>query len=191
MSVHLRGEAHIIEAIGPVRCIPLTKWLKQGDRGHFLQMRLKTVTDDQIAGTVKAAESLLGLPYDLQYELDDQKIYCSELVYKACLRGAGIEVGKKEALGDLRWHRHEKFIRVLAGGELPLDRQMVTPLSIARDPNFKLMYSTFPDRKSEPRYDESALAGTWRGDYTIKGLVPATATVGFDATGKFISGDIR
>jgi hypothetical protein len=191
MIVHVRGKPHIIEAIGPVRCISLAKWLKQGDRGHFLQMRIKTVTDDQIAGTVKAAQSLLGLPYDLQYELDDQKIYCSELIYKAYLRGAGIEVGKKEALGDLHWRRHEKFIRVLAGGELPLDRQMVTPLSIARDPQFKLMYSTFPERKSEPRYDESALAGKWSGDYTIKDLVPAMATVEFDATGKFASGDIQ
>jgi hypothetical protein len=191
MVVHVRGAAHIIEAIGPVRSIPLGKWLKQGDRGHFLQMRLKTVTDEQIASTVKAAQSLLGLPYDLQYELDDRKIYCSELVYKAYSRGADIEVGKKEALGDLNWRRHEKFIRVLAGGELPLDRQMVTPLSIARDPQFKIMYSTFPERKSEPRYDESALAGKWSGDYTIKDLVPATATVEFDATGKFMSGDIH
>jgi hypothetical protein len=191
MAVHVGGEAHIIEAIGPVRCIPLAKWLKQGDRGHFLQMRLKSLTDDQIAKTVKAAESLLGLPYDLQYELDDQKIYCSELVYKAYVRGAGIEVGKKETLGDLNWRRHEKFIRVLAGGELPLDRQMVTPQSIAGDPQFKLMYSTFPERKSEPRYNESVLAGKWSGDYTIKDLVPATASVEFDATGNFVAGGIQ
>src|SRR5262245_15964564 len=191
MIVHLRGEPHMIEAIVPVRCVPLAKWRNQGDRGHFLLMRMKSVTDDQLASTVKAAQSLLGLPYDLQYELDDRKIYCSELVYKAYSRGADIGVGKKEALGDLNWRRHEKFIRVLAGGELPLDRQMVTPLSIARDPQFKMMYSTFPERKSEPRYDESALAGIWSGDYTIKDLVPATARVEFDATGKFVAGDIQ
>ncbi|MBI3866349.1 MAG: hypothetical protein HY290_31090 [Planctomycetia bacterium] len=191
MIVHHNGEPHVIEAIGPVRYISLKKWLKQGDKGHFSQLRLKSVTDEQIAAAVKEAESLLGMPYDFQYELDDKKIYCSELVYKAYLRGAEIEVGEKEALGDLNWRNHETFIRFLAGGELPLERQMVTPVAIARNPRFKLMYSTFPARKDEPRYDVESLAGKWRGDYTIKDLVPVTATMEFDTRGKFVSGDIH
>jgi hypothetical protein len=191
MVVHRRGEPYVIEAIGPVRYIAFKKWVAQGDQGHFSQMRLKSASEEQIAKTVTAAETLLGLPYDIQYDFDDEKIYCSELVYKAYLRGGEIEVGSKEALRDLNWKGSEKFIRVLAGGELPLDRQMVTPVSISRDPKFKLMYSTFPPRKSEPRYDRAALAGRWTGDYTIKDLVPAKASLEFDSQGEFVAGTIQ
>lgn len=191
LVVDRKGELSVIEAIGPVRYISLKNWLKQGDKGRFTQMRLKEVSREQIANAVTAAEGMLGRPYDIQYELDDKKIYCSELVYKAYLRGADIEVGEKEELGNLHWRGHEAFIRAITGGDVPLERVMVTPASIARNRRLKLMYSTFPARKAEPLYDRSVLAGTWKGDYTIKGLTPVTATVEFDRRGLFSSGKIQ
>jgi hypothetical protein len=191
MVVHRKGEPWVIEAVGPVRYISFKKWLRQGDRGYFMQMRVKEASERQIANAIEVAESMLGRPYDIQYELDDEKIYCSELVYKAYERGAEIEVGDKEALRDLKWRPHEKFIRVLAGGELPLDRVMVTPVSIARHSRLKLMYSTFPARKAEPLYDATALAGKWSGEYTIKDLDPVAAKLEFDEQGKFVAGTIH
>ncbi|MBS0261358.1 MAG: hypothetical protein JSS02_05325 [Planctomycetes bacterium] len=190
MIVYKKGEPCVIEAIGPVRYVPLKKWLQQGDLGNFAQYRLKSITEKQIAKTVQAAEEFLDLPYDLQYELDDDKIYCSELIYKAYSRGARIEVGAKTPLRELQWKRHEQFIRTLAGGELPLDRKLVTPASIASDTQFRLMYTTFPARRSEPQYQRQVLAGRWVGDYTIKSLEPATAHLEFDREGKFVSGEI-
>src|SRR5579863_815266 len=127
MVVERSGELYVIEAIGPVRYISLKRWLNQGDKGRFMQMRLKDVNRTQIDSTVAAAEAMLGRPYDIQYELDDEKIYCSELVYKAYLRGAEIEVGDKEELGKLKWQGNEAFIRAITGGSLPLERVMVTP----------------------------------------------------------------
>jgi hypothetical protein len=191
MVVDRQGELYVIEAIGPVRYISLKKWLNQGDKGQFTQMRLKEVSQEQITKAVTAAETMLGRPYDIQYELDDKKIYCSELVYKAYLRGAEIEVGDKEELGTLNWRGQEEFIRAITGGDLPLDRIMVTPASIARNSRLKLMYSTFPARKDEPLYDQSVLAGKWAGDYTIKSMTPVTATVEFDRRGIFSSGAIQ
>ena len=191
LIVDRKGEPCVLEAIGPVRYISLKKWLRQGDKGRFTQMRLKEVSQDQVAKTVTAAEALLGRPYDIQYELDDKKIYCSELVYKAYLRGAEIEVGEKEELGNLNWQGNEAFIRTITGGDLPLERVMVTPASIARSSRLKLMYSTFPARQDEPFYEQSVLAGKWSGDYTIKSLTPVTATVEFDRRGVFSSGAIR
>ncbi len=191
MVVERQGELQVIEAVGPVRYISLKKWLQQGDQGHFMQMRLKGVSAKQIDSTIAAAEIMLGRPYDIQYELDDGKIYCSELVYKAWLNGTEIEVGEKEKLGSLKWQGNEAFIRTITGGSIPLERVMVTPASVARCPRLKLMYSTFPPRKDEPLYDQSVLAGKWTGDYTIKGLIPVTATVEFDKQGVFSSGEIR
>ena len=113
------------------------------------------------------------------------------MVYKAYLRGAEIEVGAKEELGDLNWRGQEAFIRGITGGDLPLERVMVTPASIARNSRLKLMYSTFPARNDEPFYDQSILAGKWTGDYTIKSLTPVTATVEFDRQGNFSTGTIH
>ncbi|HEY2253333.1 MAG TPA: YiiX/YebB-like N1pC/P60 family cysteine hydrolase, partial [Planctomycetaceae bacterium] len=121
MIVERKDELYVIEAIGPVRYISLKKWLKQGDKGRFMQMRVKDLGRKQLESTVEAAEVMLGRPYDIQYELDDEKIYCSELVYKAYLRGAEIEVGAQEELGNLNWQGNEDFIRAITGGSLPLE----------------------------------------------------------------------
>jgi hypothetical protein len=202
---------YVLEAIGPVRFINLQDWLKQGDRGRFQQMRLRDVTEPEIKASLLEAAKLLGRPYDIQYELDEDKIYCSELVYKAFLGGAKIEVGEKQPLRDLNWRPHELFIRALAGGELPLDREMVTPDSVARSPKLKLVYSTFPAREDEPLHDSTVLAGRWMGEYTGQSLklaqrdAPpilvkrqpgpfagrAAATLEFDDAGDFVKGEIR
>lgn len=191
MIVHRGGEPWVLEAVGPVRYIRLAKWLKQGDRGRFAQMRVKEASGEQIAAAIREAELLLGRPYDIQYELDEEKIYCSELVYKAYERGAGIEVGSREILGDLNWRSQEAFIRAIAGGELPLKRVMVTPASIARDPGIKLLHTSFPPRRDEPLYNQDILRGTWQGDYTIRGLAPATTTVEFGEQARFVDGTLE
>src|SRR5262245_8549279 len=120
LVVHRRGEPYVLEAVGPVRYIRLKEWLTQGENGHFVQMRPRKLSAEDIGAAINVAHKMLGQPYDIQYELDDEKIYCSELVYKAYLRGADVEIGQKEKLGDMKWRLHEAYIRALAGGELPL-----------------------------------------------------------------------
>ncbi|MFN0050938.1 MAG: YiiX/YebB-like N1pC/P60 family cysteine hydrolase [Planctomycetales bacterium] len=191
MIAHRHSKPYVLEAIGPVRYLPLREWLKQGDRSQFAQMRLKEVTDEQIAAAIRAAEKFLGRPYDIQYELDDEKIYCSELVYKGYLRGAGLEVGKQETLGELKWEPHEAFIRAITGGPLPLQRVMVTPAAVANSPDLKLLYSNFPARRDDPTYSRNDLAGTWRGDYSIRALAPASVQVELDKNGAFDAGTIQ
>lgn len=66
MIVIRKGEPYVIEAIGPVRYLSLRKWLKQGDMSRFMQMRLKQVSEEQIAKVVASAEAFLGRPYDIQ-----------------------------------------------------------------------------------------------------------------------------
>lgn len=185
------GRLHVLEAIGPVRIVSIGKWIRQGHRRQFTQLRPENLSQDQIADVILEAKKMLGRPYDIQYELDDKKIYCSELVYKAFRRALDIEVGKRQTLGELNWKPHTKFIRVITGGELPLERVMVTPESLVRGQHLKFVYSTFPTRKREPLYNSSMLSGTWRGDYTIRGTIPATAIVHFDRNGKFETGEIR
>jgi hypothetical protein len=189
MVVYLHNKIYVLEAIGPVKYTPLNRWLKQG-RDNYTQIRPLNMDRRKIARVIQEAEKMLGKPYDIQYDLDEEKIYCSELLYKAFLRGAGMKIGKIEKLGDLNWKPHEKFIRYLCKGELPLDREMVTPESLVHDKKFELVRSTFPKR-SVPRDDDKNpirnLSGEWKGQYTLNKMV-INIELKFRKKSEFISG---
>lgn len=51
----------------------------------------------------------------------------------AFAQATGLKLGKWEALGSLNWKPHETFIRDMESAELPLERLMVTPVSLTRD----------------------------------------------------------
>jgi hypothetical protein len=139
------GKPFVLEAKSPaVSYVPLDRWFTQGWKGYYAHYRPKGVSRRRIREVVKAAGALVGKTYDLQYQLSDEKIYCSELVYKGFLRGAKMEIGRPQKLGDLKWQTHEGFIRLLAGGGLPLERMIVTPVSVASSSHLNLIASTFP-----------------------------------------------
>lgn len=189
--VFKRGSPYVLEAIGPVRYTSIKQWINRGFQGRFTQLRPKNLSSQQIKIVIQEAEKFLGRPYDIQYQLDEEKIYCSELVYKAFLRGCNIEIGEIEKLGSLNWEPHEDFIRYITGGEIPLERKMVTPESLIKNTQLEFIYSTFPPRVDEPLHDVRILKGTWEGEYTIKGLNKAMVTLRFTYDGKFKSGSIK
>jgi hypothetical protein len=95
-------------------------------------MRAKGL-DAAAAGRVVAeAKRLLGRPYDPWFRWDDGRIYCSELVAKAFERGAGVEVGRRQRVGELAIDGLEAELRRRFGG-IPRDLVLVSPASIAED----------------------------------------------------------
>jgi len=174
LITYKHGELCVLEAIGPVKYTPVKEWINRGAYGRFTQLRPKINSRAMIANAIIEAEKHLGKPYDIQYEMGDDKIYCSELVYKSYLQACNIKIGKIQTLGSLNWRPNEKFIRYITGGKLPLNRRMVTPVALERSPNSFLVYSTFPPAKSDRKYDKSILVGIWQGEYTIEGLDTAT-----------------
>jgi hypothetical protein len=134
------GRWVVWEAIGPVKATPLREWIARGRRRAVAVYRLQPPHDAQIPRIVAAAREYRGLPYDMRYRWDDRAIYCSELVAKAARDGAGLALGKMEKLGDLNWRPHEAKIRILEGGPPPLDLEMVTPVSLVRDPKTRMVF---------------------------------------------------
>jgi hypothetical protein len=126
-------EWKVLEAVGPVKETPLAPWISQGRGSKFAVRRLKPKFRVHIPKMIEGARRFLGKPYDIQYELDDAKIYCSELIYKGWLHATHKPLGKLVKLGDLRWQAHESVIRRIAGG-LPLERPMITPRDLAAAP---------------------------------------------------------
>lgn len=124
------GSWQVIEAIGPVQETPLQEWLER-DHGHFTACRLKAAERAAIPAWTEASRKYLGRPYDLHFSLNDEAIYCSELVWKAWRDATGKELGHLEKLGDLNWLPATPVILGLEG-HLPLERQMITPVMISR-----------------------------------------------------------
>ena len=52
----------------------------------------------------------------------------------------GIELGQPQRLGDLKWQPYEELIRRIEGGDLPLDRPMITPVQLTRSPVLARVY---------------------------------------------------
>ena len=83
--------------------------------------------EQHVKGLIENAKTYLGLPYDVRYEMDDQKIYCSELVYKAYRTASGESLGLLVKLGDLNWQPYQRTIEAIEKGPVPIDRIMITP----------------------------------------------------------------
>lgn len=135
--VRRNNQYYVKEAYGIVKDTPLSDWVLRGRGYMFSAYRLK---DEHSGFTKRFLESLkkyIGLPYDSRYELDDEKIYCSELVYKAFLDATGKEIGKLQKLVVLYWQPFESIIRKYESGPPPLDRKMITPLELTKSEHLK------------------------------------------------------
>lgn len=137
-----RGDAwHVLEANGPgVREVELDRWIGQGRRSSFVVYRFQEKYAPQVGSIIAAARKFLGKPYDIHYDLDDAKIYCSELIYKAFLDATGEELGTIRKLGELDWKPHEAIIRKIENGGLPLERKMITPGDMAAAKQLQQVY---------------------------------------------------
>lgn len=140
-----RDGTFVIEALGKVSRTPWQAWRRRARRGgDLLVLRPSALPREQRARAVARARELLGRPYDAQFGWGDDRIYCSELVVKAYERGAGISLGRRERLGDLRLGGIEAAAERRWGGKLPRDLVLVTPASLAEDPRLARVYGGRP-----------------------------------------------
>jgi hypothetical protein len=124
-------EWHVIEAAAQVTTTPLEEWIDRGRHNQYAAFRLKPEYEKIIPQFVEALHSYLGRPYDMQYDMDDTAIYCSELIYKGFRDATGDELGRLVRLGDLDWQPFRDTITRYGGDPPPLDRIMITPKHLA------------------------------------------------------------
>jgi hypothetical protein len=134
------GKCFVYEAIQPVILTPFEKWTARGKGGHYVVKRLRdareVLTTEVLTKMKAAGEEFRGKNYDLAFEWSDDKIYCSELVWKIYQRGTALEVGKLEKLKDLdlsnpvvQWKLKQRY-----GDYVPMDETVVSPQSIFDSP---------------------------------------------------------
>jgi hypothetical protein len=130
------GQPYVLEASAAVRFTPLAKWIQHGRDGHFVLKRLKDVdarlTPDVVEKLRAAAQTFVGRPYDLTFEWSDDRIYCSELVWKIYQRGAGIEIGALQTMKDfdLTSPAVAAKLRERFGNKVPLNETVISPAAM-------------------------------------------------------------
>lgn len=126
----------VFEAIQPVKLTPLDKWVARGRDGHYVVKRLKNadqILTPQVLKKMKAVgNQLKGKDYDIYFGWSDDRIYCSELIWKVYQRATSIEIGKLERLKDfdlsskaLKLKMKERY-----GNNIPEDEKVISPVSI-------------------------------------------------------------
>lgn len=127
---------YVFEAVQPVKRTPLAEWIARGEKGEFVVKRLKnaeqTLTPEVLQKMKEIGKGFYGKKYDLAFEWTDEKIYCSELIWKIYKRAAGIEIGNLEKLRDFDLSSEvvRKKIKERYGDKIPMDELVISPASL-------------------------------------------------------------
>ena len=127
---------YVFEAVQPVKRTPLAEWIARGEKGEYVVKRLKnaeqTLTPEVLQKMKEIGKGFYGKNYDLAFEWTDEKIYCSELIWKIYQRATGIEIGNLEQLGDFDLSSKvvKQKIKERYGEKIPLDELVISPAAL-------------------------------------------------------------
>lgn len=139
------GQFLVFEAVQPVKLTPLNDWVNRGENGHYAIKRLNNadqiLTSAVLTKMKETGEQFKGKDYDIYFEWSDDKIYCSELVWKIYKQATGIEIGELEQLSDfdltnevVRAKMKERY-----GDNIPLDEKVISPAAMYESDKLKLI----------------------------------------------------
>ena len=129
----INGDWMVYEAVQPVKTTPLNKWITHGDYNHYVIKRLKNaavvLTPETLQKMKLVGQKFNGMNYDLYFEWSDERIYCSELVWKIYKEGAGIEIGELQKLSefDLTSPEVKKKLKERYGNNIPRNEKVISP----------------------------------------------------------------
>ncbi|MBX7045512.1 MAG: YiiX family permuted papain-like enzyme [Ignavibacteria bacterium] len=139
-------ELKVYEAVQPVKITPLNKWIARGQNGHFVIKRLKddkVLNENVISDMISEANRMVGKNYDIYFGWNDEKIYCSELVWKLYKNAANIEVGKLQKLKDfdLTSPQVKKIMYERYDNDIPYNETVISPSNIFDSDTLTEIYS--------------------------------------------------
>ena len=88
------GKPYVLETLKTLVVTPLDKFIARGEDGKYWLKRSKKENIKIKYG------NYLGKPYDLAFKFDNDKFYCSELIYDIYKNQLGIELCKPKKVSD-------------------------------------------------------------------------------------------
>jgi hypothetical protein len=121
----------VYEAVQPVRKTSIEDFNARG-QGTIKRLKNKSLTNDELNKLKSYFKIQEGKDYDEGFNWSDDKIYCSELVYKLYKNALQIEFCKPRKLSDfdlsnplVKEKLNEKY-----GNKIPMNEPMVSPEDI-------------------------------------------------------------
>lgn len=144
---NLDGKWFVFEAVQPVKLTPIEDWIKHGKGSQYLIKRLKnaSVLKPDVLEKMKAySQQFDGKEYDAYFEWTDNRIYCSELVWKI-YQHIGIELSQLRELKDFNLNNPmvQKILKERYGNEIPLHEKVVAPSDLADSNLLKTVTDTY------------------------------------------------
>ena len=127
---------YVFEAVQPVKRTTLDKWIARGKDGKYVIKRLKNadqfLTPEALRKMKQVGNQFNGKNYDLTFEWSDDKMYCSELIWKIYQRATGIEIGKLEKLSDFDLTNEDvkQKVKERYGDKIPTNEIVISPAAI-------------------------------------------------------------
>lgn len=134
-----RGQPYVFEAVQPVKYTPLDAWLNRGQDKHYVVKRLKSpLSKAAVSRLQQEAANYEGKPYDLTFEWSDNRIYCSELVWKL-YKSADIELAPLSKLGAFNLDNPvvRAKLKERYGARIPRNEPVISPAAIFESPLLK------------------------------------------------------
>ena len=131
MIVIQDGKVLVFEAIGPVQLTPLDRWIKRGVNKTFVIKRL--ANRSAIPGTKKRMQAwvqkMLSKKYDWGFRWSNQRMYCSELVWKLYNDVFDVQLAKPKTLRSFNTQHPlvKKTLQKRYGKAIPWNERMVSP----------------------------------------------------------------
>ena len=126
----------VYEAVQPVKITPFLEWINKGEDKKYVVKRLvnrkNLFNPDVIQRMRTEANTYLGKDYDPYFNWSDEKIYCSELVWKIYKEVLDIKLGQLQQLKEFDLsHQHVKMkLKERYGNKIPMEQIVISPASM-------------------------------------------------------------
>ena len=144
------GELTVIHAGATVEEIKLSAFMKYGN-GRLAAVRYPFADENQRETFILTARSFIGVPYDMKYRIDNEEIYCSELIYRSFLDGLALTPTPLQAMdykaaGEKVWQFWVRFFK----GDVPHGELGIGPGAILADTDFQTVINEFAQDYETP-----------------------------------------
>jgi hypothetical protein len=144
------GKPYVFEASTKVKQSPFKRFVGKGKGKQFVIKRLKNADSLLTPVALKKMEAegkkIEGLPYDTGFGWGDDRIYCSELIYKIYWKALAVEIGKTEHLKDfdLTSPAVKATLEARYHGNIPMEEIVISPAALFVDPNLIEIFNNYP-----------------------------------------------
>jgi uncharacterized protein YycO len=143
------NEFKVLEAIEPVKITNLNSFISRGTNNHFIIKRIKNskqiLTPNVISRMKEYGKTLIGKHYDLYFEWSNERIYCTELVWKLYDKFTGLKIGELKTLKDfdISSKTVQKLMKKRYGNNIPYSEPVISPVDMFNSSELLTIYENY------------------------------------------------